>query len=345
MSWQSAMIPGFGPERKPILSVLAKRTYEIAPGRTVLADDQLPLNPAEIQSDPANPFYSETIAESDLIAYKPFTDVVILGKAYAPHGKKAYHLECEARIGSMVKRLVVYGERKIESKLMRGPCFTDPVAFESKDIGYRSSFGGRAKSKDGTLYPFPPNPLGIGFYLKGGFEDYSEIIVPDVEDPDSPIEPAHLILDKFDDWKTAPKPASFGWTKQNFFPRFTYAGIIPELPGAFAAGYEINPTLPKMDMRFFQGASEGLCNQVLMGNEHVKLTYLDPQNPVFEFDLPGERPYIQLKSNGDKFNLDASLQTVLIDKNDGLLSLVWRGSKVYENMDDLVAGLVAYEIT
>ncbi len=327
MSWQSTMIPGYGPDGKPILSVLAKRTYEIAPGRIFLANDQQQLNPGEITSDPASPFYSETLAESDLVPYKPFTDIVVHGKAYAPRGKKAYHLECELQVGSVFKKVVVYGERKLESKIMRGLYFTDPVPFECMDIGYTNAYGGRAKAKDGTLYPFPPNPLGKGFYLKGGVEDLSEIIVPAVEDPDSPIEPEDLILDKFDNWKNAPKPASFGWTKQNFFPRFTYAGIIPELPGAFTAGYEINPDLPKIDTRFFQGASEGLCNHVLKGNEHVKLAYLDRENPVFEFDLPGEMPEISIKIGSESLNVEPVLQTLFFIKEFNLMTSVWRAHR------------------
>lgn len=345
MSWQSTMLPGYGLDGKPILSVLAKRTYEIAHGKIFLANDQQQLNPGEITSDPSNPFYSETLAESDLVSYKPFTDIVVHGKAYAPRGKKAYHLECELQVGSVFKKLVVYGERKLESKLIRGLYFSDPLAFECMDIGYGNAYGGRAKAKDGTLYPFPPNPLGKGFYLKEGFEDLSEILVPSVEDPDSAIEPEDLILDKFDNWKKAPKPASFGWTKQNFFPRFTYAGIIPELPGAFAAGYEINPNLPKIDMRFFQGASEGLCNHVLKGNEHVKLTYLDREYPMFEFDLPGEKPEITIKIGSEKCGVEPVLQTLLIFKEFNLMTLVWRGNRqISGTIEEIAKMQSAFEV-
>jgi hypothetical protein len=325
MSWQSAMIPGFGPNGKPIISVIAKRSYEIAPGRVFLANEQLPLYTAEIPADSTNLYYSENLAETDLVAFKPFTDIVVLGKAYSPKGTKSYHLECEVQVGPAKKIINVFGERKIESKLMRGLNFTDPIPFEEKPIGYANAYGGRAKSKDGTLFPFPPNPLGKGFYIKGGFEEYSEILVPSVEDPEFPLEPEDLILDKYDNWKSAPKPVSFGWTKQSFFPRFTYSGIIPELPGAYASGYEINPNLPKMDSRFFQGASDGLCSHVLKGNEHVRLTNMDSENPLFEFELPGEMPVMTIKIGSNQEQLPPVLQTVMIDKEKNILYMVWRG--------------------
>lgn len=337
MDWQSALVPGKGPEGKSIISVIAKRTYEITPGNIFHATEQLPLNSADIPADPSDLYYSENLAETDLVAYKPFTDIVVLGKAYSPKGKKAFHLECEVLVGPAKKTIKVFGERKVESKLMRGLYFTDPIPFEEMDIGFSNAYGGRAKSKDGTLYPFPPNPLGKGFYLKGGFEEYSEIVVPSVEHPESPIEPENLICDKFDDWKNAPKPASFGWTKQGFFPRFTYAGVIPELPGALAAGFEINPNLPKLNLRFFQGASEGLCNHVLKGDEHVKLTYLDPENPVFEFDLLGEKPAITITIGSEKCGLEPVLQTLLIFKEFNLMTMVWRGSKEVKGTIEQIA--------
>jgi hypothetical protein len=338
------MIPGRGPDGNPILSVIAKRTYEIAPGKVTLADQQLPLNYSELPADPATPFYSEILAESDLVPFKPFTDIVVLGKAYTPKGKKAYHLDCEVEVGPARKIIRVYGERKVESKMMRGLYFTDPVPFETIEIGYSNAFGGSAKSKDGTLYPYPPNHLGKGFNLKGGFDDYSEIVVPCVEDPQSPIEPDHLVCEKFEDWKNLPKPASFGWTRQNFFPRFTYAGIIPELPGAYAAGADINPNLPKMDIRFFQGASEGLREHVLKGGERVRLVYMDPECPSFEFELPMDTPTISFKSGSDMFGLKPVLQTVLIDKEENLLSMVWRGSSDCSSLDEILLKQMEFSI-
>ena len=94
MKWQSQMIPGSAPGGKSILSVLAKRTYSIERGSTSPAEEQSPLEPSEIPGDPDNPFYSETRYESDLVAFKPTTDVIVAARAYAPHGKKAYRLEC-----------------------------------------------------------------------------------------------------------------------------------------------------------------------------------------------------------------------------------------------------------
>lgn len=339
MDWQSKILHGSGPIGKPIVSIIAKRTYEIAPNNIFIANEQKPINTTEIVSSESNPYYSETIAESDLVIYKPFTDIVVLGKAHSPIGKKAYYLDCEVQVGTVLKAIRVYGQRKLEYKIMRGFTFTDPMPFDSMEIGYLNAFGGIAKSKDGILYPYPPNHLGKGFNIKSGFEDYSDIVVPCLENPEYPIEPDHLVCDKFDDWKNLPKPVSFGWTKQNFFPRFTYAGIMPELPGAYAAGMEINSKLPKFNFRFFQGASEGLCNQILNGNEQVKITYMDPEYPIFEFNLPNEKPTIQLSIDSEPKTLNSVLCTVQIDMESHEVVLVWRGTYEIDPASTLTQGV------
>lgn len=342
MSWQTIMIPGFEPEGSPILSIIAKRTYQLSQGTVKLAPEQHPLNQADIYEDESNSLYSEVLAETDLIAYKPKTDIVVIGNAHAPNGKKVYCLDCEVVVGPAHKKITIYGERKIKSNMLKLK-FTDPVPFEEQKIGYTNAYGGRAKLKDGALVSFPTNPLGRGFYVKGGFEDYSELLVPLCEDPNSPVHAEDLILDKYSHWINAPKPASFGWTKQTFFPRYTYAGIIPEmLSGAIGAGDSIDIKAPKLNYKFFQGASDGLCDYLLAGNEPVKLTYMDPEHPCFEFMLPGQKPGMVLKLGSETFELEPALQTVLIDKNNDTLEMVWRGCKKYGGIDELEKMKIGY---
>ncbi|NLL15555.1 MAG: DUF2169 domain-containing protein [Fibrobacter sp.] len=326
MNWQTAMIPGFSPDGKPVLSVLAKKTYTICPGQIIPAQMQPPLNTSDIYADPANPLGSEILEESDLIPWKQNTDIIVLSRAYSPKGKKAFYLDCEVQIGPVQKKIRVFGERKIKSGLVRGLRFTDPIPYQQKGLGWTNAYGGVAKSKDGTLLPYPPNPIGRGFYIKRGFENYSEIQVPNLEDPEIPLQPHDLILRKFDDWKKAPKPVCFGWAKPGFFPRFSFA---------------VNPT---PDFRFFQGASEGLCNHILGGDEHVKLTYMDPQKPVFEFDLPNEKPVVTILINNSPVELTSVLQTLLINKENNCLFMVWRASFQYNLRESTENGLPQFQV-
>ncbi len=335
MSWQTALIPGSASDGKPILSLIAKRTYMISTERLRVSLQQLPLCSADITSDPQNQLSSETLAESDLIAFKHKTDVVVLSKAYTPEGKRAYSINCEVDIGQIHKIISVFGDRRIESKLIRGLQFSDPVPFESKDLGYMHSYGGEFKTNDGLILHYPPNPIGKGFCLKITKKMFTEIDVPTCEDPEHPLKPSDLIIDKYRNWSWAPKPVSFGWTKTSFFPRYTYA--------ITGTNSRTESNVHQIDFRFFQGASDGMCDHVLVGNEHVKLKFMDPKHPIFEFDLPGDRPVLLLSLDGEELELEPILHTVLIDKEKGTVSMVWRGFREYAGTEELKKMKINYK--
>lgn len=337
MNWQSALVPGNAPDGKPILSLIAKRTYTISSEKVRISFHQLPLCSTEITSDPQNQLSSETLAESDLIAYKPKTDVVVLSKVYAPEGRRTYSVHCEVDIGQLHKEISVFGDRRIESKMIRGLRFSDPVPFESKDLGYMHSYGGKIKTGDGLLLHYPPNPIGKGFCLNDSRNKITEINVPTCEDPEHPLKPSDLMIDKYKNWGRAPKPVSFGWTKASFFPRYTYATA----ENKFNSSTE--SSVRQIDYRFFQGASDGMCDHVLLGNEHVKLTFMDPMHPIFEFDLPGDKPVLLLYLAGEEFELEPVLQTVLIDKEKEVLSMVWRGFREYAGIEELKKMKINYK--
>jgi hypothetical protein len=196
-----------------------------------------------------------------------------------------------------------------------------------------------AKSKSGTLFPFFPNPIGRGFSIKGGFKDLPEIQAPNFEDPASPLTAESLIVDKFEDWTKAPKAASFGWTRRDFYPRYTYCGV----PPLFLEGAANTTTAtPRMDLRFFQGASEGLYGVKLRGNEPVTLKYFDPDAPVVQFALPGEKPVMLADLGNGRTELAPEVQTVVIDMDNKQLSMVWRGSCPIENIGSI--GKIAVKV-
>jgi hypothetical protein len=345
MNWITAIIPGGDPDGNPIISLLAKRTYSISPGNVMVADEQQELITEDRYTDPQNPQYSDVEDETDFLVYKPYTDVIIKGKARTPTTKKALHLDCEALIGPLKKVVRVYGNRTIKSKTFRGFALSDPEPFEEMDLGYRNAYGGIAASKNGTLYSYYPNPIGRGFYLKGGFdEDNETLVAPNLEDPASPLTNEQIVLGAIDEWPQAPKPASFGWTRRNFYPRYTYAGVLPEYLDAAKESLktlqEKNPgtplpEIPRMDFRVYQGASDGLWGQKLKGDEPVRLVYFDRDYPQFDFRLPADYPTLTIDMGKGPQELERNLHTVVIDMEKKLLTMLWRGSLRYGGIDEL----------
>ena len=338
--WQKAYIPGNTPDGTPIFSVLAKKTYSISLGKVTPADEQVPLVESDTFENPDQFMYSEIVAETDYIAYKPTTDVVVTGKAYAPSGKQAYHLDCSVSAGPLKKSVIVYGPRKLEARALRGFTISSPQPFTEMELGYKHAYGGVARTKDGTLHSYFPNPIGKGFVFKGGFDDPEEVVIPHLEDPLSAITADNLILSKPEEWIHAPRPASFGWTRRNFYPRYTYAGVLPEQLQAVMEQYKSQGSseqieIPRLDYKVFQGASDGLWGEQLRGDEIVKLAYFDKDNPVFEFPLPGERPEMTMDLGEGPEELKPVLQTLTIDMQKKVMTMVWRGHTVYGGIEQL----------
>ena len=344
MDWLSHLIPGSLPNGTPILSVLAKRTYSVGYKQVTLADEQEPFIEADEFFNPESVLNSEIKAENELVAFKPFIDFVVTGKAKTPEGKQAYYLDITVSVGSVTKVIRVFGERTIESRALRGLAFTEPQPFSELEIGYRYAYGGSALTKSDTFFSYPSNPIGMGFTLKAKEVDVSTLRVPHIEDPQTPLTPDDLLLAKPSDWTNAPKPVSLGWTRRNFFPRYTYAGILPEhLEGAKTALDEqkknglatADMTLPPMDFRMYQGASEGLWLQNLKGNEPVRIAYMDAAYPNFEFFLPGDIPTIKIKYDGVENIVKPEIQTIVIDKERNIMTIIWRGYLPYEGIMSL----------
>jgi len=101
MNWTTITLPGSTPESGPILSVLAKAAYRFGPGTVTPFEYPVAFVESDQYSDPGNPAISDVVAESDMTAYKPFTDIVVIGKAHAPKGRSAYHLDCSVAVGPL----------------------------------------------------------------------------------------------------------------------------------------------------------------------------------------------------------------------------------------------------
>lgn len=295
------------------LSIIVKGTWTISTCGRTFADKPIPIYTSDILEFPDDPFKTDTIVEADLTGYKKSTDVIISGKAHAPAGKKAYNLICSVQVGQMKKSMIVFGQRRVRSKVFRSLCISDPVPFTEKVIGYKNAYGGTVMALDGTIFSYYPNPIGKGFVVKGCFESFDSIELPTQEDPEELLTEEKLILKKYSDWIYAPKPVSFGWTGRNFYPRYKYAGI------------------QNSEGNFYQGASEGLFAVRLNGGEHATMINLDSQNSVFEFDLPDKTPVVVVKRGAGKIEPGSELQTVVIDMERKTITMTWRA--MIENIE------------
>lgn len=285
--------------------VAVRATFMIATdGKLSLADEQLP--PVLAPEHYGNPGESSLRYDSDLLARKPSTDVIVLGSAHAPGAKPASIVPVALRVGSVDKTLLVHGER-VYHQAWGGLSVTAPVPFTRRAIRYELAFGGHDRSD-----PDPRghrlderNPIGRGFARRNTSVANT---------------PAHAIEYPGSNPATA-GPAGFGPIDRHWLPRRALAGTYdaawvktkhPLLPGDYDPGFAMcAPT----DQR---------PSHALRGGERLGLFNLSPEGALV-LDLPHVRLELQSRfGRSIRSHSPTVLTTVLAEPDDRRLSLVWQ---------------------
>jgi len=340
------VLPAQSPDGAYILSVLIKRTFQIAPGEmcTRAAEDRA-LVPGDVFWD--DPMNSSVRHESDLVPYKVATDVVLNGTAYAPGGGPTRSCMVALQVGERRKDIQVIGDRVARYAEGRAPVFTDPEPFATMELRYERAYGGTDVYSDMRVpYPYPRNPLGRGFVVANTPKRVDKLPLPNLEDPGAPVAASNLCLGEYARWTTRPMPAGFGWFPKVWRPRAELAGILPRdraveqklrqsyaqlLPAGQREPYLQN-SFRDMDFRFFNGASTGLSLPFLKGGETIATENLSPAGRM-SFRLPEEKPRIGLDIGEGVQEPEVVLQTVMVRMDERQVDLVWRGSVPYRGPD------------
>ena len=284
--------------------VAVKATFDIRPGgKLSLADEQPPpvLAP-EFRGDPAK---SSLRLDSDLMAVKPGTEILIDGCAHAPKGRPAATVPVSLRIGDIEKTLVVHGPRAYYRGAM-GMTTTSPIPFATQPIHYEWAFGGAD-----TSHPDPRrhridsrNPVGKGFTVDPARLERQPAHA--IEYPNRPPEKAG--------------PAGFGPICSQWSPRL-------ERAGTYDARWEKSkkPLLPDdYDERFALCAPDDqLARRPLRGGETLTIVNLTPSGAE-RFDLPRIELAFATKIAGRSEAHGPTLTTVFVDTEVAQLSLVWQ---------------------
>lgn len=284
--------------------VAVKAGFDIGPnGRLKLADEQPPpLLAPEYFEEPGK---SSLRYDSDLLAAKPSTDVLVLANAHAPGGRPAAIVPVAIRVGALKKELLVHGER-IYYRGLLGPTTTTPQPFLTRPIQYELAFGGSdLADPDASKHRIDErNPIGRGFARQ-----VKRLV----------NQPAHAIEYLSGDPSTK-GPAGFGPIDAAWSPRRQLAGTYDE-----AWARTKKPLLPDdYDPAFALSApADQRLPQPLMGGERIGLLNLTREGTLV-FDLP--RIVLEFTSRFGKKRRPhpALLATVLVEPEARRLSLVWQ---------------------
>ena len=264
-------------DAKPKLTIVVKATYMIP----LESEDprptpkQLPIFNNDIMTETKPPSIR---FESDLVPFKPCTDVVLVGHAYAPDGKPATELVAGLRVGQLRCGVAVIGDRQWQTQLLDKPTVSHTQPFRAMELVYERAFGGF--DKPAGMY-CKENHVGTGFIGKRTIERLEGLRLPNLEDPRNLINA----------WNSKPRPVGFGFYGRGWAPRLAYAGTYDD-----KYMKERHPLLPAdFSFRFFNGAHPDLqVGGYLRGDEDVDLLNVCPDASRVHFRLPGVVPKVSV---------------------------------------------------
>lgn len=342
------IVNGIDDERRTIFSLLLKRTYDIQErGVLVRSEETLPLRKIDEYYEGGDPEWATVKFESELVPYKPFSDVIVIGKAYANQGEPTQQMDVAVSVGARKKTIRVYGDRECRYNPGKPPTFTDPIPFKEMEVRYERAFGGKDEVSDPqTPLAYPRNDMGAGLILKNIQNRVEGLPLPNLEDPTDLLTSERIILEDPYQWNSLPFPQGFGWVQRSWYPRSSFIGSMPPYLDADEIMREESLNLvPKRQVAlsrqfklpsyypyFNNGASTGLIFKSLTGLEPIKLFGLTPSS-VLEFDLPGDTPRLMLDIGLGENELNPFLHTVCIRPDDMRVDLIWRGAHPYPGLD------------
>lgn len=338
------IVPGRNHEGEHVFSVIVKRTYRISGGGVVeRAEADGELRKIDEYYDNGDPDWSTVRHESELAPYKLSTDVVVIGKAYAPGGKPTVRMPVGVQVGERRKVLTITGDRRCWYRAGATPVFTDPEPFVEMEIRYDRAYGGGDDKSLPTIpFLYPRNFKGTGVVLRNVKEAVDGLTLPNIEDPHDLLSPDRIIIEEPDRWHLQPLPQGFGWLQREWYPRSALLGSYPPFidPGTVTPEERMGLVPPDhvalakqsklrpMQARFANGASFGMVFPELKNDETVSLGGLTPDGHL-KFSLPGETPGIGLDLGSGMQQLSPHLHTVSIRPDDGEVDLIWRAAQPY----------------
>lgn len=299
------------------LTIIIKGTFDLVPdGTAEFAEEGLfPTGdepyPGDDEGNGSN-YY-----ESDFGYYKPRTDLMLVGKCYAPGGAPAVSVPVTFQVGNRKKTLGVIGDREWKGLFKS---LSDPKPFNEMDLKYENSYGGEG---------YKNNPIGRG-HKKIQTEDGEKYWpLPNIEDPEN------FIKSPGDE----PFPAGFGPLRREWQHRMSKLGnykgdYLEKRWPWFAEDFEYD---------YFNAAHPSLqLEGYLQGDEEIFFENLHPEIPKYHTRLPGIRPrcFLNYENPDDFKELDLNLDTLWVDAETEQLILVWRGvtqvaSEEYEEISHL----------
>lgn len=258
---------------------------------------------------------SSLLYPSDLIPFKPTTDVLVVGTARPPEDRPMPTWYAALRVGGLEKRLRFHGPRQWRYTLLGGWALSEAEPVSGVALLYENAYGGtlgpaRAHYEDGEF--FAPNPLGQGFVDRSRLDTSQAYPAPQIEAWDAPLGAFGQDVE----------PGGFG-PLPGFMPaRQRYAGTYDEHWRQTVA-----PDIPlDMDMRYWNTApADQQPPTYLKAGDTIELAGVRPGPPLRLVLPPLDAAGVAHWDDDSRETHPVNLDTVLIDLDRERVTLRYHG--------------------
>lgn len=283
-----------------VLTVVAKATYQLAPGTSPLAAQQDEVNEYENHwnDDATRSLY----APSDLVPFKPRPDVLLVGYAYAPPDAPARMLMARLVAAGIDKSIEVHADRSLghDAVVREGPPFTRlPLRYERAAAGWTNPVGIRpdaAPDRSGGVTLPNLVPPGRTSFMSGESIDSIGF-----------------------------GPIAAAWPAR--------ARRLPQHLAELPSDWCDRPLPEGLDPSYFNVAPSDQQVAQLLPDEQIHLEYLHPKHSSLTTRLPGVAPKVVVERAGGPEELMMTPDTLWIDTDRALCTLTWRGQIRLERAD------------
>jgi hypothetical protein len=274
--------------------VVVKGTFVTDPSGTLrLADRQrLPVEADEHHGDPGS---TSLRYECDFALTKQYTDVLVVGHAVVPGGRRATELPVRLEVAGRVKDALVVGDRRWVRAAGGLVPSHPPVAFQQLPLTYERAAGGPHESR---------NLVGAGAAVEGA-------PLPNLERPGLRTgSPGERL-----------EPVGFGSVSRNWSPRMRLAGTYDR-----RWFEQVRPFLPHdFDSRYFQSAPEDQQFPHFVGGEQITCVHMAAE-PVVRYVIPRVDVPVRFTFRDREEVRPSVLDTVVLEPHLSLACLVWRST-------------------
>lgn len=246
---------------------------------------------------------SSLIYASDLIPFKPCTDVVVTGTVRPPDARPTPLWYAALRIGKLEKRLRFYGPRQWQFRLFGGWTLSDPEPTEGVGLLYENAYGGVSFPENDTFKEGeydPNNPVGCGYIGKARTSTARSYPAAQIESWDGRIK--HFGRDV--------PPGGFGPLPGHAPDRYRHIGTWDE-----RWQKEVAPHIPlDMDMRYWNVApADQQTGTYLKSGDLIELAGVRPGPPLCLRLPPIDATTVRYQANRTRHARNMNLDTVAID--------------------------------